>query len=250
MNDHLYNMMSCTTDCIEKPIRRCFECIGKFVGLYPWWFVILPLAVSTGLGGGFYFLNELKSDDIVEQFTPKNGRGKMERLFFQETFPQSDSQFSVIRLNTDGTFASLIFSSPLNILSFTALEEIIRVDREIKRFRVILDEHTFAFSDICANVNGTCNSNLILDVFGYNSSNVRLVNLTYPEYCRSEFNCAHLGNVISEVEVDQHGFVQSAKAMRLFYYLQESNTTLTDAWLQKLVDVLSNITTSKTEVSI
>ncbi|XP_056321663.1 patched domain-containing protein 3 [Danio aesculapii] len=241
-------MRSCTTDCIEKPIRRCFESLGKFVGLHPWWFVVLPLVMSSGLGGGFYFLNELKSDDIVEQFTPKKGRAKMEKRFFQETFPQSDSQFSVIRLNTDGVFASLIFSSQSNILSVTALDEIIRVDEEIKRFNVIFDTNTFAFSDICANVNGTCNSNVILDIFGYNASNFSFVNITYPKYCRSEFNCVHLGNVISEVEVNQDGFVQNAKAMRLFYYLQENNT-MTDAWLQKLVDVLSNVTTSNTEVS-
>uniref|UniRef100_A0A8C2ITU0 SSD domain-containing protein n=1 Tax=Cyprinus carpio TaxID=7962 RepID=A0A8C2ITU0_CYPCA len=36
----------------------------KFIGLHPWWFVTLQLAVSTGLGGGFYFLNDLKTNGV------------------------------------------------------------------------------------------------------------------------------------------------------------------------------------------
>lgn len=238
-------MVSCITGCIEKPVRLCFESVGKFVGLHPWWFVTLQLAVSTGLGGGFYFLNDLKSNDIVEQFTPKNGRAKVERRFFQETFPQIDSQFSIIRLNSDGVFASLIFSCQTNILRAAALEEIIRIDGEVRRITSARDAQQFVFSDICATVNGTCNSNVMLDVLDYNASNI-----TYPVYCHSEFNCIHMGNIIGKVEVDHNGVVRSAKAMRLFYYLQDSNNTLEDAWLQDFIDLLSNVTTSKTEVSI
>lgn len=237
------------TDCIEKPIRMCFESLGKFVGLHPCWFVTLPLLVSAGLGGGFYFLNDLKSNDIVEQFTPKNGRAKAERRFFQENFPQIDSQFSIIRLNTDGVFASLIFSCQTNILSVAALEEVIRIDGQVRGITATHDARTFVFSDICATVNGTCNSNVMLDVLHYNASNIHFVNITFPEYCPSESKCLHMGNVISKVEVDHSGVVRSAKAMRLFYYLKESNNTLGDAWLQELIDLLSNVTTSVTEVS-
>ncbi|KAL1279966.1 hypothetical protein QQF64_014566 [Cirrhinus molitorella] len=242
-------MVSCITDCIEKPIRLCFESVGKFVGLHPWWFVILPLALSTGLGGGLYFLNDLKSNDIVEQFTPKNGRAKVEKRYFQETFPQIDSQFSIIRLNTDGVFASLIFSSQTNILSVAALEEIIRIDGEVRGITAIHDAQQFVFSDICATVNGTCSSNMMLDALNYNASNFHFLSITYPEYCYSELNCIHMGNIISKVEVDNNGVVRSGKAIRLFYYLQESNNTLKDVWLQEFVDLLSNVTTSETEVS-
>lgn len=242
-------MVSYITDCIEKPIRVCFESLGKFVGLHPWWFITLPMALSVFLGGGFYFLNDLKSNDIVEQFTPKNGRAKAERRFFQETFPQIDSQFSIIRLNTDGVFASLIFSCQTNILSVAALEEIIRIDGQVRGITATLDEQKFAFSDICATVNGTCNSNVMLDVLHYNARNTHFVNITFPEYCPSEFKCLQMGNVISKVEVDHNGVVRSAKAMRLFYYLKESNNTLGNAWLQELIDLLSNVTTSVTEVS-
>ncbi|CAM4595986.1 unnamed protein product [Leuciscus chuanchicus] len=242
-------MVSYITDCIEKPIRMCFESLGKFVGLHPWWFVTLPLLVSAGLGGGFYFLNDLKSNDIEEQFTPKNGRAKAERRFFQENFPQIDSQFSIIRLNTDGVFASLIFSCQTNILSVAALEEVIRIDGQVRGITATHDAQTFVFSDICATVNGKCNSNVMLDVLHYNASNIHFVNITFPEYCPSESKCLNMGNVISKVELDHNGFVRSAKAMRLFYYLKESNTTLGDAWLQELIDLLSNVTTSVTEIS-
>ncbi|XP_051554931.1 patched domain-containing protein 3-like [Myxocyprinus asiaticus] len=241
-------MVSCITDCIEKPIRMCLENIGKFVGLHPWWFVTLPLAVSAGLGGGFLFLHDLKSNDIVEQFTPKNGRAKVERRFFQETFPQIDTQFSVLRLNTDGVFASLIFSCQTNVLSVGALDEILRIDGEVRGITANHSAKQFGYSDICATVNGTCYPNVLLDVLNYNASNIQLVNITFPLYCQSESNCIHFGNDISEVEVDDNGVVESAKAMRLFFYLQENNNT-GDIWLQEFVNLLSNITSSLTEVS-
>ncbi|XP_043116521.1 patched domain-containing protein 3 isoform X2 [Puntigrus tetrazona] len=242
-------MVSCITDCVEKPVRLCFESIGKFVGLHPWWFITFPLALSAGLGGGFYFLNDLKSNDIVEQFTPKNGRAKAERRFFRETFPPIDTQFSVARLNTDGVFASLLFSCRTNVLGVDELEEVIRVDGEVRRITAAHDARRLAFSDVCAAANGTCNSNVMLDVLDYNASNIDFVKVTFPEYCPSEFNCIHMGNIIGEVEVDSSGVVRSAKAMRLFYYLRESNNTLEDAWLRGFLDLLSNVTTSKTEVS-
>ncbi|XP_055059919.2 patched domain-containing protein 3 [Misgurnus anguillicaudatus] len=237
-------MVSCVTDCIEKPIRMCFESLGKFVGLHPWWFVTLPLVMSAALGGGFYFLKDLKSNNIVEQFTPKNGHAKLERLFFQETFPQNDTQFSVLRLNTDGVFASVIFSSQTNVLSGETLDEILRIDGDVKEF--VANQSTY--SDICATVNGRCYSNALLDVLGYKASNFHLVNITFPVYCQSEINCIHLGNYMSEVDVDDNGVVKSAKALRLFYYLQE-NSTLGDIWLQGFINLLSNVTTSLTEVA-
>lgn len=242
-------MVSCITNCVEKPIRIGFERFGKFVGLHPWWFVSLPLVMSAALGGGFYFLQDLQSNNIVEQFTPKNGRAKVERRFFQETFPQTDTEFSVLRLNTDGVFASVIFTCQTNVLSAEALEEILRMDEEVK---VLVANHSskqFTFSDICATVNGTCYPNALLDVLNYNASNIHRVNITFPVYCQSEFNCIHLENDISEVDVDDNGVVQSAKAVRLVYYLQE-NSTLGDIWLQGFVNLLGNVTTSLTEVSI
>ncbi|TRY56091.1 hypothetical protein DNTS_007815 [Danionella cerebrum] len=241
-------MGSFSTDCIEKPIRRCFERLGHFVGLYPWWFIVIPLLVSTGLGGGFYFLKELKCNDIVEQFTPKSGRAKLERRFIQEHFLQDDSQFSMVRLNTDGVFASVIFISLTNILGLEALKEIIEIDEEIRQTTAVYGGQRFKFEDICACANETCNSNAILDVLTYNASNIKFINVTYPEHCFSKFSCIHLGNILSEVEVAHDGGVRSAKAMRLSYYLQE-NTTLADVWLQTIIDLLFNKTTSETKVS-
>ncbi|KAA0718966.1 Patched domain-containing protein 3 RND-type protein RNDEu-3 [Triplophysa tibetana] len=241
-------MVSCITNCIEKPIRIGFERFGKFVGLHPWWFVSLPLVMSAALGGGFYFLQDLKSNNIVEQFTPNNGRAKVERRFFQETFPQTDTEFSVLRLNTDGVFASVIFSCKTNVFSADALEEILRIDGEVKGFIANHSSRQLTFSDICATVNGKCYPNALLDVLNYNASNIHLVNVTFPMHCQSEFNCIYFGNDISEVDVDDNGVVQSAKAVRLVYFLQE-NSTLGDIWLQGFVNLLGNATTSLTEVT-
>ncbi|KAK5888620.1 hypothetical protein CesoFtcFv8_014695 [Champsocephalus esox] len=95
-------------DCVERPLRICFEMMGLFVGSHPWWFLIAPLIFSTCLGSGFYLLQDRMSNDIEEQFTPFDGQAKLERKYIQETFTGNDSTFSRLRLSTDGNYAILI----------------------------------------------------------------------------------------------------------------------------------------------
>ncbi len=48
------------TDCIEKPVSKLFEKIGHLVGSYPVCFFVIPLIISAALGGGLYFLKDLR----------------------------------------------------------------------------------------------------------------------------------------------------------------------------------------------
>nr|XP_020479726.1 patched domain-containing protein 3 [Monopterus albus] len=93
-------MARCHTAYIERSLHMCFEMLGHFIGSHPWWFLITPLILSASLGSGFYFLVDRMSNNIEEQFTPIYGESKVERRYFQETFPGNDSMFSNLRLST------------------------------------------------------------------------------------------------------------------------------------------------------
>ncbi|KAK1790765.1 hypothetical protein P4O66_014620, partial [Electrophorus voltai] len=241
--------MVCTTDCIEKPLRFCLEKVGRFIALHPWWFVAIPLSLSAAFGGGFYFLDDRKSNDIVQQFTPIDGRGKTEKRFYETFFPPSKEMFSSQRLNSDGVYAALIFTCQTNILTVAGIDEILRMDRKVRRMTARHGGAQFLYDDICARVNKSCNRNLLLHILDYNATNIKTVNLTFPVHHHFQLGLIPLDNFIGKVEVDKSDVVQSAKAMRLFYYLQEVNGTLENAWLTEFVRLLINSSTAFTQVS-
>lgn len=228
------------TDCIERPLRICFETIGHFIGSHPWWFFIAPLILSAGLGSGFYFLKDETCNDIEKQFTPLNGRAKTERKCFQETFPGDDSMFSTLRLSTDGTYAAFIAIHNLSILTVESLQEILDLDHKVRNMLVQFENETFEYVDICATVNDTCSSNDILEIIGYNASNIDLVNLTFPWYY-SEFRRFPLFTSLGSVKLDMNSStVESAEAIQLFYYLREDKKTKTDLWFKGFMNLISN----------
>lgn len=245
-----------TTNCVEKPIRSFLERVGRFVGRHPCWFIVIPLGLSAALGVGFYFLEDRKSNDIVKQFTPHDGHAKMEKHFYETFFQSSDNQddededddnngvlFSALRLSTDGTYASAIFTCGTNVLSEGALAEILRVDEDVRRMNVVYDGQEFSYKDVCARVKGSCHDNILLKVLDYNASNIHRLNLTFPVYHDDTLGVIHLEHTVGQVEVDGNGFVQRAKAVRLIYYLRQTTSMLGKTWLNDFVDLLSNKST-------
>lgn len=237
------------TDCIERPLRISFEGMGHFIGSHPWWFLIAPLIFSMSLGSGFYLLQDRMSNSIEEQFTPVDGRAKTERKYIQETFPgMNESMFSRLRLSTDGNYATLVASSPRNVLTVEALQDILELDFRVRSMAVLYGNESFEYADVCAEMMGSCASNDILDIIKYNASNIESVNLTFPWYS-SEFRrfplYLSLGNVNFS---NKSSLVEGAKAIQLYYYLYEDDKRKTDLWLESFINLLSNESSPSIEV--
>lgn len=237
------------TDCIERPLRICFEALGHFIGSHPWWFLIGPLFFSMSLGSGFYLLQDRMSNSIEEQFTPVDGRAKTERKCIQETFPgTNESMFSRLRLSTDGNYATLIASSPRNVLTVEALQDILELDFRVRSMAVLYGNESFEYADVCAEVMGSCTSNDILDIIKYNASNIESVNLTFPWYS-SEFRRLPLYLSLGSVNFsNESSLVEGAKAIQLYYYLYEGDKRKTDLWLESFINLLSNESSASIEV--
>ena len=220
----------CHTDCIEKPVTKVFERLGKCVGSYPWWFLFVPLVLSAGLGGGFYFLGEMenKAKGIEDQFTPVNGQAKDERLVVQTYFPHDELDFSRQRLYTEGTFGSLIFTSTANILATESFSEILRINDQILEMEV--DRQTFR--SLCALAGGECVLNSIFSAMNSSGSEIH-----YPMN-----NNIFLGSEIGGVElINGTERIESARAIRLFYFLKEDNVTVNNLWLKKFISTASEL---------
>ncbi|XP_030607379.1 patched domain-containing protein 3 [Archocentrus centrarchus] len=242
-------MAKCHTDCTEKALQTFFKMMGHFIGSHALWFLFGPLLLSAGLGSGFYFLTDRISNNIEEQFTPVDGPAKMERKYIRENFPENDTMFSSLRQSTDGNYATLIATRDSNILTVRSLQEILNLDTKIKNMVVRFGSKSFQYANICAKVAGFCASNDILDIINYTASNITTVNLTYPWY-KSGFHRFPLYINLGSVKLKpKTSVVESAKAVQLYYYLEERNKTLSDLWLESFISLVSNISSPSLKMS-
>ncbi|XP_056618600.1 patched domain-containing protein 3-like isoform X2 [Triplophysa dalaica] len=231
-------MAKCKTDCIEKPISLIFEKFGRIVGNYPFVFFILPLLVAAALGAGFMFLDEREANDIEDQFTPANGPAKQERKIVLKYFPQSE-EFSQLRLSSEGTYASLIITGleGATIWTEAAFTDIIELDSQVKN---ITTGNTYEI--LCAKTKGKCMSNAILDIINHSPGEIISTTIRYPMN-----NGTFLGTSVGGVELKTGGSeIRSAKAVRLFYFLKEENTTQNTLWLSGFLKFFSNYSELKT----
>ncbi|KAM4705181.1 patched domain-containing protein 3 [Rhinophrynus dorsalis] len=221
-------MCVCQTDCLEKPLSRGFRNLGKLIARYPWWFIVIPIVLSVGLGVGFCFLEK----SLEYQLTPEGDPVKDERGFIRMHFPINDSgQFSVQRLYSEGTFASLIVVSLSgNILNESSFGELQNLDIAVRSLSL---EPNISFQQLCAQINGsTCLPpnpllNLILD-------NTQKINITYPMFQNRTFWGTYLGGVTP----GPSNIIWKAQALRLVYYLREDKELERDnsrKWLNHFI---------------
>ncbi|XP_016281816.2 patched domain-containing protein 3 [Monodelphis domestica] len=214
----------CRSDCIEFPLSRLFRRLGRVVARYPWVFLLLPVLLSAGLGSGFMFLNKRRTDNIEEQFTPIGGPAKGERSLAQEYFPTDDSKrFSVSRLTTEGSFASLlVVTDSESLLTHSAWSQVQDLDDKVKNLNVKDAQGvSFNYQSLCAETPSGCILPNPLLAFSNISGN-----LTFPflEINNQQF---FLGNLVGGVKLgagskdSSNRTLEKAKALKLVYYLRE-----------------------------
>ncbi|XP_073437842.1 patched domain-containing protein 3-like [Dendrobates tinctorius] len=248
-------MARCHTDCIQKPLSRAFSWLGKLVGRYPWWFLLIPFALSAGLGAGFYFLPQRQANDIEEQFTPIGGPAKSEREFVRTHFPTNDSgQFSPQRLYTEGLFVSLIaVSTSDNVINVQTFEELMKLDEMVQNFTVMdpAANENLTFQQLCAEIQGkTCmTANPLLSAVQGNVTLIETIPISYPMFQGKIF----LGTYLGGVTLNSDDVVQKAKAIKLVYYLREDSESEGERsllWINEFIKFFTKNSLQLTEIKV
>ncbi|XP_074126825.1 patched domain-containing protein 3 [Sminthopsis crassicaudata] len=227
------------TNCIEAPLSRLFRGLGRWVARYPWLFLLSPLLLSAGLGTGFLFLEQLKTDNIEEQFTPVGGPAKGERSLAQEYFPTNDSgRFSASRLTTEGTFASLLLvSKSKSLLTNTTWPQIRRLDSAVRNLTITDAAGVFSYENLCAQTLSGCSlPNPLLEF------NVLPGDLTFPIMLNGTVP-VFLGSSVGGVQLGPNSILKEAKALKLTYYLREdseSDRERSHEWLRTFLRIISS----------
>ncbi|KAJ1100168.1 hypothetical protein NDU88_005255 [Pleurodeles waltl] len=219
-------MPTCRTNCLARPLSKGFGLLGALIARQPWWFLLVPVVLSAGLGAGFYFLPQRLSNDIEEQFTPVGGPAKSERAFIIKHFPTNDSGlFSAQRLYTEGSYASLVaVAKDKNILTSAAFEELLLLDQTVRDLRAT--SMNLTFERVCARSMHSCVSpNPLLQAVSGNASAIQSLNITFPMFQEASApGRQFLGAALGGVELKpESNLVEMAKAVRLVYSLREDS---------------------------
>ncbi|XP_075067575.1 patched domain-containing protein 3-like [Mixophyes fleayi] len=228
-------MNGCHADCLEKPLSMGFRKLGKLVARNPWCFVSIPVILSVGLGLGLYFLEQRQINNLEELFTPEGGIAKGQRDFIKMHFPINDSgQFSVQRLYTVGTFASLIIvSTSQNFLNVSIFKELQKLDTAVKN---LTSKSSFSFNHLCAQVNGpTCLPPNPLLTLMQNSTEDTII--TYPMLHNGVFVGLYFGGII----VSPDNNLLKVRALRYLYYLRDDNDKIHHNSLEWLEHFMKSI---------
>ncbi|MBN3292387.1 PTHD3 protein, partial [Polypterus senegalus] len=92
--------------------------------------------------------------------------------------------------------------------------------------------------DICAQKYGACVPNPVLEALGNNASNAESLVFQYP-IMNTKTGPVFLGMTLGGVKTDDNGTVLSAKAIRVIYYLKESEANRSEVWLREFMRVFS-----------
>ncbi|KAG9476659.1 hypothetical protein GDO78_003266 [Eleutherodactylus coqui] len=229
------HMRICKCDCLERPLSRGFCKLGRLIARNPWYFVIIPIILSVGLGVGLCFLEQREINKLEELFTPEPSIAKGQRDFIKMHFPMNDSgQFSVQRMYTVGTFASLIvISTSKNILSRSNFEELLKLDAMVQN---LTSKSRLRFDQLCAQVNGpSClPTNPLLNLM--NSSTEEIL-ISYPVLSNGDY----VGLYIGGVTLGPGKNVLKAKALRFLYFLKEDNGKIQNLSLEWLEHFMKSL---------
>ncbi|CAJ0963710.1 unnamed protein product [Ranitomeya imitator] len=229
------NTSGCHADCLERPLSRGFRKLGKLIARNPWFFIIIPVILSVGLGAGFYFLEEREFNKLQELFIPEGGIAKGQRDFIKKHFPMNESgQFSAQRLYTASRFASLIIvTTSKNILNRSNFKELVKLDTAVKN---LTSKSHLRFRQLCAEVNDhSClPANPLLASM---SNSTEEILITYPML----FNGEYVGLYIGGVTLGPGNQLQKAQALRFLYYLKDDDEKIQNIsleWLEYFMEVV------------
>jgi hypothetical protein len=125
-----------------------------------------------------------------------------------------------------------------DVFNSDAFAEVIEFDDIVSTQILNNYEFSVAYNEICSRWNGSCVSNPILEIINRNPDTIDTINMSYPVH-QTTFLGMQLGGVI----LNDDGFVESAEAVLLSYYIQYQTPEakeIGDAWLTAFVEFMLN----------
>ncbi|XP_067133283.1 patched domain-containing protein 3-like [Centruroides vittatus] len=196
--------------------------LGLLIGRNPSYFVIIPVFVSMVLATGLSKWHEEKN--LKHLFEPKNTRHVTEEDSIEKLFPMNLSSGAYMeRMNREPNIAIVLVTAKDKDTVFRrdVFREIIELDKIIQNIKT---EENFAYKDLCARNNKRCLENSILLMSdGIQMMENETYSIKYPLSKKGKYDFELMSLFLGGVETNEEDYVKSAKALRLYYYLNDNS---------------------------
>ena len=218
--------------CIERPLSRLFFRYGAFIADYPYWFLLVPLVVTSCLLPGFYYFNQ--SGDVESLYTPLNAPSLRERDVVSSLFPyDASSHYDPLRSTAFITRGIVIVTSATDggdVLSPSNQAAIRRLDATIRNMTTQHDGKTSRYADICARTAGACWNDGVLSLPPHD--------LHFPTHT-VDGRAISLVDSVAGVSLSPSGVVRTAEAWQLIYPLDPRNAA-SIAWQKSFLTLVES----------
>lgn len=155
-------------NCVDRVLTKAFYKFGVCVAKNPYYFIIIPLAVSAFLLTGMQRL--VYEDDPEYLFSPVDGLAKTERSIVEQHFPLNYSgKFNAGRATRAGKFGRIIITpkNSSSVLTLELFKDLVKLNKIVESINISYDEDTYRYKDICARWQHKCYRNDVLDLESY-----------------------------------------------------------------------------------
>ncbi|XP_023212319.1 patched domain-containing protein 3-like [Centruroides sculpturatus] len=224
-----------------------FKTLGICIANYPSYFITIPIFVSVILATGLQKWHE--NNNVKYLLAPENTRHIKEEAVIGKLFPMNLSfNARMERMNREPCLAVVLITAKDkgSILRQHIFQEIFLLDKIIWNITTTGIKN-MKYEDLCARNNKKCFVNSILSLKEkIENTNKGNYSIKYPLGREGKydihFNSVYLGGV----ELDNNNNVMSAKALRLFYYLNDDSIYRkrnAEKWLTRFLDTMESTTT-------
>ncbi|XP_023218088.1 patched domain-containing protein 3-like [Centruroides sculpturatus] len=213
-------------DCVRKRFSLLFQKLGRLIGLHPYCFIFIPILITATFSAFVFNINTISS--TIELTFADSEKVYNTKKFVEETFPFNTSKFFDPTRYTNipkCVFVMFTKKGGGDMLEKNVLLEISLADQLIKNITINDEGVDIGYSDICGRVGEKCFENPIIEILPDIDNIVqRKKKLKYPididplTYSY-QMNSLNFGGVIE----DENDVIQTANAMRLTYFTDESD---------------------------
>lgn len=199
---------------------------GETIARYRFYFLLIPILISLLLSLGIIRLTYIR--DLEYLFSPINGRAKKDKDTINKLFPMNISEnFDYLRVVNKIRFGVVIIKNPddRNMFQEQIFKSVLMVDEFIRSIYITWNGERMNFSRICAKYSGECSKMDVLDLKS-RIKNISLGkdNIKYPtEFDSKTSRLITYPVSLGGVSIDKDNNVRKVEAIRLFYFLDNSD---------------------------
>ncbi|XP_067135783.1 patched domain-containing protein 3-like [Centruroides vittatus] len=229
---------------IHKRLSVMYERLGLFIGRHPLYFVFIPLLFAALTTLGLLRLHIVTDAEYL--YLPIHGESSKIRKAIERLLPQNEFDFDLSRI-IDMKGSCVIIATAKNdefMLNDAIFDELQRLDRNIWNLNIYWNQRNLTYNDICRKYRESCNFNGILTLRDkIEDIKNKKYRIRYPLTIGSSSintDAIQLGGVLT----DKDNFVENFKAIRLTYFVDNSDSTrqqISERWEEKIINYVSRV---------